>query len=282
MDTARALLEAVPGLARRFKSNVLLILTDSSEVADAALAIQGLPVVVATSRGHIAEGARDRAKDVIHLKEPLAGSLGALAQIRDLMMGAFLAGSIGPKDKVLVLLWNEDALDGLLFFDAGRDLHITHFEAELADRVALPVAERVMQLASEIAREGREGKPIGTIFIVGDSENVLAHSRQAVINPFQGYAPKDRNLLDDALWETVKEFAQIDGAFIVRADGVIESAGRYLETDQHVPVASGLGGRHLAAASITKLTKAIAFAVSSSGAVRVFKDGKLVMRFGRI
>jgi hypothetical protein len=41
----------------------------------------------------------------------------------------------------------------------------------------------------------------------------------------------------------------------------------------------GLGTRHWTAAAISKETKAIAVAVSqSSGTVRIFQDGKIVMR----
>jgi DNA integrity scanning protein DisA with diadenylate cyclase activity len=81
------------------------------------------------------------------------------------------------------------------------------------------------------------------------------------------------------LAETVKEIAQIDGAFIIRFDGLILSAGRYIDTPaKGVRLMKGLGARHMAAASISKTTDAIAVTVSASNrAVRVFCKGKMVM-----
>ena len=39
--------------------------------------------------------------------------------------------------------------------------------------IYLPTVRRLLSLAIEIVREGMEGKPIGTMFVIGDSENVL-------------------------------------------------------------------------------------------------------------
>jgi len=141
--------------------------------------------------------------------------------------------------------------------------------------------ERILKLAIELAREGREGKPVGTLFVVGDTDTVMHHSRPAVLNPFEGHPEKDRNVLDESLWETAKEFAQIDGAFVVRGDGVVVAAGRYVDTEGKVDVQPGLGGRHIAAASITRISKALAVVVSSSGTIRVFKGGRVIMVVGR-
>jgi DNA integrity scanning protein DisA with diadenylate cyclase activity len=81
---------------------------------------------------------------------------------------------------------------------------------------------------------------------------------------------------DEKSWETVKEFAQLDGMFIVDDSGFIVAAGRYLDVNaKNVELSPGLGGRHLAAAAISKCTKAVAITVSeSSGVVSVYKGGK--------
>ena len=44
-----------------------------------------------------------------------------------------------------------------------------------------------MELAVEIAREGREGRKIGTLFAVGDHEEVLARSRPLILDPLAGH-----------------------------------------------------------------------------------------------
>ena len=118
------------------------------------------------------------------------------------------------------------------------------------------VFERLLTLASELGLEGREGRPVGTLFVVGDSDRVLSQSHQLVINPFHGYPEAERNILDPRLEETIKEFSAIDGAFIIRGDGVILSAGRYLAPQSKLdePLPQGLGTRHEAAAAITMTT----------------------------
>jgi DNA integrity scanning protein DisA with diadenylate cyclase activity len=78
----------------------------------------------------------------------------------------------------------------------------------------------------------------------------------------------------------VKEIAQIDGAFVIRHDGVILCAGRYLDVPaKGIQLPKGLGTRHLAAAAISKSTEAIAITVSSSTrTVRIFRKGKIAMQ----
>jgi DNA integrity scanning protein DisA with diadenylate cyclase activity len=148
--------------------------------------------------------------------------------------------------------------------------------SELASSMNYTVLKAVLNLAMDIGREGREGKKVGTAFIIGDTEKVLSMSHQIVLNPYEGHRKKDRDVKDENNWETVKEFAQLDGMFIVDEAGHIVAAGRYLDVNaKNVDLPSGLGGRHLAAAAISKCTKAIAITVSeSSGVVSVYKGGK--------
>lgn len=51
--------------------------------------------------------------------------------------------------------------------------------------ISRKVLEEVISLAVEIAREGREGRKIGTMFVVGDAEQTMKHSTSLII-PFQG------------------------------------------------------------------------------------------------
>jgi diadenylate cyclase len=120
---------------------------------------------------------------------------------------------------------------------------------------------------------------VGTIFVIGDYDKVVKYCRQMVINPFRGYREEEKNLLDPSLGETLKEFSTIDGAFIIRGDGTIMSAGTFLKPEKTtVSLQSGLGARHGAAAGLTAITGAMAVVVSqSTGAVSLFKAGELVM-----
>jgi len=139
------------------------------------------------------------------------------------------------------------------------------------------VLEQVITLAVEIAREGREGRKIGTLFIVCDSEEVLKRSKCLILDPLLGHPDEVKHIADPDLRETVKELAQLDGAFIVSDSGVVVSACRYLNaSSEGINLPLGLGARHMAAASISKQTKAVAVVVSESSLVRVFDHGELV------
>jgi DNA integrity scanning protein DisA with diadenylate cyclase activity len=145
---------------------------------------------------------------------------------------------------------------------------------ESLDEKQMRTLKEVIKLAMEIGREGREGDYVGTIFVIGDTLNVMNMSRPLILNPFAGH---NASIFDENVKGTIKELSSIDGAFIITDDGKVVSAGRHLETKGDVDIPKGLGSRHLAAASITKNTNAIAVTVSQSGGiVRVFKDGKIV------
>jgi DNA integrity scanning protein DisA with diadenylate cyclase activity len=139
------------------------------------------------------------------------------------------------------------------------------------------ILKQTVTLAVEIAREGREGRKIGTLFVVGDSDAVLKSSRPLILDPLYGHPDEVKHIADPDVRETLKELAQLDGAFVVSDSGVVLSAARYLDTvsdDLNVPL--GLGSRHMAAASVSYRTNAVAVAVSESSMVRIFDDGELV------
>src|ERR671921_691755 len=136
---------------------------------------------------------------------------------------------------------------------------------------------RVVNLAVEIAREGREGRKIGTLFVVGDSEAVLKHSRPMILDPLYGHPYASKRIDDPNVRETLKELAQLDGAFVVSDEGVVLSAARYIDAaSNHLDLPLGLGSRHVAAASVSSRTEAVSVAVSESSRVRMFDDGELV------
>jgi DNA integrity scanning protein DisA with diadenylate cyclase activity len=156
----------------------------------------------------------------------------------------------------------------------GRDLR------QLETRVPLDTLKIVVDLAVEIGRDGREGKPVGTLFVVGDSRKVLTSSRPVGFDPVRGYSRKERNLDDPRVREGIKEIAQMDGAIIVSPEGVVEAACRYLDCSAaDITLSKGLGARHWAAAAISRATNAVAVTVSqSNGTVRIFQNGEVVLR----
>jgi DNA integrity scanning protein DisA with diadenylate cyclase activity len=156
----------------------------------------------------------------------------------------------------------------------GQDLR------QLETRVPLDTLKIVVDLAIEIGREGREGKPVGTLLVVGDTRKVLASSRPVGFDPVRGYSRKERNLCDPRVREGIKEIAQMDGAIIIASDGTVEAACRYIDCSAaNVTLSKGLGARHWAAAAISRATNAVAITVSqSNGTVRIFQNGEVVLR----
>jgi len=150
---------------------------------------------------------------------------------------------------------------------------------KLGEEFNSQVVDALIQLALQIGQEGFEGHPIGTIITIGDHNAVMEKSRQLTINPFQGLSEAERNVLDPKIREAIKNFSVLDGAFVIREDGVVLAAGRYLSaSDENAKIPLGLGARHAAAASITASTNCIALVVSqTSGAVRLFKEGSIVL-----
>jgi diadenylate cyclase len=94
-----------------------------------------------------------------------------------------------------------------------------------------------------------------------------------------GVCSKDRNIHNPSFFETLREFAALDGAFVISEKGVVESAGTYLDAPlKRGVLRRSLGSRHAAAAAITAVTHAIAIAVSaSSGTVTVFHEGRAIL-----
>ncbi len=137
--------------------------------------------------------------------------------------------------------------------------------------------EEVIVLAIEIAREGREGRKIGTLFVVSDTERTMRNSRCLMLDPLLYHSDETKHIENPDLRETIKELAQLDGAFIVSDTGTVLSACRYINaSSEGIALPLGLGSRHMAAASITKQTDAVAVVVSESSVVRVFDDGEII------
>ncbi len=206
-----------------------------------------------------------------------------LAQLRSAMLVALTRGVVKFTDRICCVggISGSNQFDTLVVVDIEREFQtlLTGSTADLLpDDVKPEVLERVIAVATELAVEGREGRPVGCLFAVGDNEKVSSLSKPLVLNPFFGYKEEDRNILNPFMDETVKEFSSIDGAFVIRGDGVVESAGSLLQaTDSTHELPGGLGSRHAAAAAISVATNCISIVVSSStGQVTLFRRGVML------
>jgi len=205
--------------------------------------------------------------------------LGTIAQIRMIIRKSVDEGILVKGDNIIVLADETLGIgfDGLFLFFKIDEKFMELTTRELKKELKKSVFDSVMEIARELGREGREGRKIGTAFIIGDYEKVLANSRQMILNPLEGHPIEKRNITDVGLKETIKALAQLDGAFVVDNEGYIHAAGRYIDADTDGISLQGLGCRHTACAAITKISDAVAVAVSESGGiVRVFKGGNLI------
>ena len=160
-----------------------------------------------------------------------------------------------------------------------EDLEVSDL-LKLTDGIRPRVLEVAVTVACKIGRAARRGKRLGTIFMLGDSLKVLEGSTQLIPNPFHGHDEATRMLTNLDIHDALVELSKLDGAFVVRGDGLIQSAGIFLASAQaEIEIPTGLGARHVAAAAVTARTAATAVVVSATdGNVRVFSEGRMVLQ----
>jgi diadenylate cyclase len=208
-------------------------------------------------------------------------SLTRLSQVKIAITKGIATGLFEKGDKLVCLtgIPKFGYVDSIFVIDVGKEFEILTSEniSDIFEGVHAEVFDTALNIALELAAQGREGRPVGTIMTLGDHEKVLELSRQMIFNPFMGYKEEERNILDQNLRETIKEFSALDGAFVIKDDGVLVTAGRHLNAAiESKDFPKGLGSRHIAAAGITSVTDAIAIVISeSTGTVRIFKKGKM-------
>ncbi|MGC8642208.1 MAG: DNA integrity scanning protein DisA nucleotide-binding domain protein [Isosphaeraceae bacterium] len=239
------------------------------------------PVFVAASSPRQVEAIRKAGLEAIDVEQSEAAIAEriSLALIEAVSNDQLRAGA-----RVVVVYsgFEAEALDSLTVIRLGE--HLERLTARdlraLETWVPFETLKAVVDTAVEIGREGREGKAVGSMIVVGDVRNVLPRSRPLGFDPFKGYRRKERNVRDSRVREAIKEIAQLDGAFIVARDGTVEASCRLIDAPMAgLVLPKGLGTRHWAAAAITAATKALAVVVSqSNGTVRLFQDGEVILR----
>lgn len=205
-------------------------------------------------------------------------------QLTQALVDAIAADLIPSKGTVVTIYsaFEANSFDSISMMDLADHLgRLTVRDLRrFTEHVPLETLKTVVDIALEIGHEGREGKPVGTLFVVGDSRAVLECCRVIGFDPVKGYRRKERNIKERRVREAVKEIAVMDGAFVISADGTIEASAQYVDAPADaIKLPKGFGSRHWAAAAISKSTHAIAIAVSeSNGTVRLFHEGKVKLR----
>ena len=280
----QSLLSTVKNLARETCADMILLVVNSGvSHADVHELNTTCQVLVVTRKKHFLSGIEEKGVQRLTYDYRRSNST-HYEQLRQCIIRGLESGYIRRDARLICLscMLATQGVDAITVMDTstGFDIYDSAKISAIAGNLPLKVVKTALDLAINIGKEGREGEPVGTLFVIGDSKRVLHHSRSMTFDPFRGYTEKEKNICNPDVHEGVKEVSLMDGAFIIREDGVILSGGRYISASvRGLTLPKGLGARHVAAAAITKTTRAIALAISkSTGTVRVFKQGKIVLQ----
>lgn len=278
----RSLLMAARRIAVETDAAALVILAELPyDFAAIRRYLRNVRLVVASDKEKVQQAAGEDQVDLVPLMhEPQTRQL----QLSQALLEAIADDLLQSGDRIVALyaVFERDIIDSMSLVNLSE--HLAKLTArdlrQLETQVPLETLRIVVDLAVEIGREGREGRRVGALFVVGHHRKVLSLSHEAVHDPFRGYGKEERMIRNPRVRESIKEIAQLDGAFVISADGIVQAAGRHLDAPARgLTLSKGLGARHWAAAAISKATSAIAIAISeSTGTVRIFQNGIVVLR----
>ncbi len=279
MNPVEAFVRCGISLAQDTKAT-LLLLTETGESAEVLrrLKPEDIKVIYVCISDEVYDFLRREEENVIKL--PYRGK-NVINSIEEALANALYIGLIQEKERVVAVA-STPAKEAccIVHITASKDIVDTAIQELLKDLDIKPeVFMATLEIAIEIGREGREGRQIGTAFVIGDEKEIIKYGRQLILNPFEGHSRKSRKITSAEIKESIKEFAQLDGVFVIGKDGIIRAAGVYINIDiTSADLPQGLGARHAAVAALTAKVNAIGITVSQSGGiVRVFKDGKVVL-----
>jgi len=277
----RVMLRESERIARASRCSAILLFSDT--FTNPASINADLPrfrtLRVARSTADKPQGAQGKTDTVIEVR---SYSRQRLSQLRSAVLIGLTRGLFNYSDRLCCVggLPGTNQLDTVVVINVEQEFQsVITREDLLPASVKIEVVERVLSIAAELAVEGREGKPVGCLFVLGDSKNVNSMVKPLVLNPFYGYREEDRNVLNPFMDETLKEYSVIDGCFVIRGDGVVESAGSLVHAPSqfYQDMPGGFGARHSAAAAISRAADCIAIVVSASnGRVTLFRHGVMM------
>lgn len=282
---SRLVVKAAFELARSLSINRVIVQADELLDVHVVENFRDTEAIIWLTRKHGDELHTDRCEDAV-IRIPDTN----VSRMSQMKLGLFLAvlnRRVELNESIVCLsgVAGSERLDTLMVTNPRRDFpwFRKRNTEEVRRRIATQEFARIIDIALRLSAEGREGKPIGTIFVLGDLEELSPYLRQLVLNPCEGHPRRDRSIHREEFLETLREFAALDGAFILSNKGVVESAATYLDAPvRRAFLRPGLGARHAAGLAITAATSSIAVVVSaSSGTVTVFHEGKTVFELER-
>lgn len=299
MELSKIITATAVELAKKINADAILLITETGKCFDEIIRNRRkIPLIAATPSEetfqHLVKKTMIGTLDIdfldvakrepthrVHALKLITRSESRDGQIEDAIGLAMNKGILVEEDTIVVVNSSADMeADAVFIYKIRKEkLGFTIYDFVRKINVDREVFEAVLNIALELGREGRGGGLIGTAFLLGDSEKVMELSRQLILNPFEGQAIGERLITNPEMSETIKEMAQLDGAFVINSEGIIQAAGRYLNVDaSKTNILRGLGTRHAAVAAVTSATDAVGITVSQSGGiVRIFKNGNVAM-----
>ena len=282
-DQFRYFVEHACAMYSQLNASAILMLYDGTADWGRVKKVVGdeVPFIVAVNTEEQAQGAKEAGFNTVTLE--MTGN-----PVYDQLMQAILKSIaddiIQPGSQIVAMYggFESNIIDTVSLISLKEHLNrLTSTDLRsLNTTVPLDTLKTIVNLAIEIGLSGREGKPVGTLFVVGDKQRVLTESHAGGFDPVRGYSRSERDINDGRVREGIKEIAQLDGAIIISSDGIVEASCRILDAPaDNITLSKGLGSRHWAAAGITRCTKAIAIVVSeTNGTVRIFQNGEVMLR----
>jgi len=279
MDKARIIAETAVRISKELGAVAIMV---SGELSFEGIETGGIPVYYISMRpksiiDHLVSTGKDGKTPLKDIGDQINRE--ASGNSENLQQAAAIEYVLGNQESGIIVGVVETRGSSSIIVHSLDENPLIKAMKECQERIKSEVMSAIMKISFDIILTGREGKKMGAAFIIGDSEEVLKRSHQLILNPYAGHDETYRSVLDKRNWESIKEFAQLDGVFVVDENGIIQAAGRYLDVDgKNVDIEKGLGGRHVSAAAISRDTVAIAVTISESGGVlRVYKDAKEII-----
>lgn len=258
-------------LKEESKSDALLVYISSKKDLEAVKSLKNVDIIIITNNKDLSKKEQELPVVLMPIELPRIKRRIALA------IAAVLENKLIEEGYSVIFVENTDKYKIISMEKAKEGIDYGVYKLLSRSRDIDPdVVYSVLEITKELGVKGREGEPVGTTFIIGDSGNVMRRSTQITYNPFES---SFINVKDPVVKSMLKEYSRLDGAFVIGDDGRVISAARYLESGKNdMEMPKGLGARHISAAYITKVSDAIAVVLSESDKmIRIFSNGKLVL-----
>ena len=195
MRHVRIIVKSAIEIAKKLEASAIVVVTETGECFEEfKKAKLSLPVIFATASEELFQSmlkeATESALEVefvnrkvkhslenVHVIKLLTRRGSPWEMVEDAVVRGVEKGILHDKDAIVAIGSTLTTEASSIFYyevrEEALDLALYHFLRDI--EVKPEVFEAVLNIALEIGKEGREGRMIGTAFIIGDSKEVLKH-----------------------------------------------------------------------------------------------------------